>query len=138
MIGVLLSHSFDNEIIKNLYENNGDKCCVFSTGAITPDYPINFLQTLRVYDFKDTIVATDIPTAILTSKLNNPKKKYFYIRSLDWVGYNPLRYQELDDIYNNKELNLIVSNKKDYDIIKNLFREPERVVTNWNFSELEQ
>tara|TARA_R110000744_G_scaffold202491_2_gene321378 strand:+ start:7806 stop:8222 length:417 start_codon:yes stop_codon:yes gene_type:complete len=136
MIGILLGHSFEDKSIESIYKNNDKDYCVFSTGAIPPKYPVPYLQKLRAYDFKGTIVATDIPTAILATRLSLPDKKYFYIRSLEWVGFQPLLYEELKGIYLNKELELIVSNKRDFSLIKNLFKEPKFIVKDWNFSEI--
>jgi hypothetical protein len=135
VIGILLGHAFDDHVVESIYKNNEDYC-LFSTGAVSQKYPVPYLQTLRIYDFAGTVISTDIPTSILTSKLKMPSKKYFYIRSLEWVGFQPLMYEELKSIYLNEELELIVSNKKDYDLIKNLFREPKYIVKDWNFSEI--
>jgi hypothetical protein len=136
MIGILLSHSFDDKSIEDIYNNNDKNYCIFSTGAVSPKYPVPYLQKLRVYDFKGTVVATDIPTAILAARLSLPTKKYFYIRSLEWVGFQPLVYEELRSIYLNEEVELIVSNKRDFNLIKNLFKEPKFIVKDWNFSEI--
>ena len=128
MIGFLLNQTFDLSVLPKIEKNK--ECCVFSTGSPTAN--------LRVYDFKETIVATDITTAMLASTLMLPKKKYYYITGLEWVGHKPLVYQELKEIYLNEELDLIVSNESDYRIIKNLFKEPKFIVKNWDFSEIEK
>ena len=75
---------------------------------------------------------------MLASTLMLPKKKYYYINDLEWVGHKPLIYQELREIYLNEELDLIVSNESNYRIIKNLFKEPKFIVKNWDFSEIEK
>jgi len=135
MIGLLLKHSFNEANFASIKKN--DDICIFSTVAPPEKLDKPFFQTLRVYDFKETVVATDITTAMLASTLMLPKKKYFYIRSFEWVGFEPLMYKELEDIYLNEELELIVSNESDYHTIKNLFREPKYIVKNWDFSEIE-
>ena len=58
MIGILLGHSFDDKSIEDIYNNNDKNYCIFSTGAVSPKYPVPYLQKLRVYDFKGTVVAT--------------------------------------------------------------------------------
>ena len=136
MIGFLLNQTFDLSVLPKIEKNK--ECCVFSTGSPTANFKKTFLQTLRVYDFKETIVATDITTAMLASTLMLPKKKYYYITGLEWVGHKPLVYQELKEIYLNEELDLIVSNESDYRIIKNLFKEPKFIVKNWDFSVIEK
>ena len=136
MIGFLLKQTFDNSILPYIESNK--ECCVFSTGSPTPNFKKPFLQALRVYDFDKTIVATDITTAMMACDLILPKKKYFYITDLEWMGHKPLIYQELRDIYLNEELDLIVSNESNYRIIKNLFKEPKFIVKNWDFSEIEK
>jgi hypothetical protein len=136
MIGFLLKQAFDSSALPKI-ENNKE-CCVFSMGYPPPNFKKPFFQALRAYDFKETIVATDITTAMFASTLMLPKKKYYYITGLEWVGHKPLIYQELQEIYLNKELDLIVSNESDYRIIKNLFKEPKFVIKNWDFSEIEK
>jgi hypothetical protein len=136
MIGFLLKQTFDNSILPYIESNK--ECCVFSMGSPTPNFKKPFLQTLRVYDFDKTIVATDITTAMMACDLILPKKKYFYITDLEWMGHKPLIYQELREIYLNEELDLIVSNESNYRIIKNLFKEPKFIVKNWDFSEIEK
>jgi hypothetical protein len=136
MIGLLLKQTFDSSILPYIEKNK--ECCVFSTGAPTPNFKKPFLQTLRIYDFDKTVIATDITTAMLASTLILPKKKYFYITNLEWVGHNPLVYQELREIYLNEELELIASNESDYKTIKNLFKKPKFIVKNWDFSEIEK
>ena len=136
MIGFLLKQTFDSSILPHI-ENNKE-CCVFSMGSPTANFKKPFLQTLRVYDFDKTIVATDITTAMMACDLILPKKKYFYITDLEWMGHKPLIYQELREIYLNEELDLIVSNESNYRIIKNLFKEPKFIVKNWDFSEIEK
>ena len=138
MIGLLLRHSFEEKVLESIYKNNSEDYCVFSTGAPNPKFPVPFLQTLCVYDFDGTAVATDITTALLCASLKLPKKKYFYINSLEWVGHRPLFYEELKNIYLNEELELLVSNQRDYKLIKNLFKVPEFIVENWDFSEIEK
>lgn len=136
MIGFLLKQTFDSSILPYIESNK--ECCVFSMGSPTSNFKKPFLQALRVYDFDKTIVATDITTAMMACDLILPKKKYFYITDLEWMGHKPLIYQELRDIYLNEELDLIVSNETNYRIIKNLFKEPKFIVKNWDFSEIEK
>tara|TARA_Y100000310_G_scaffold270418_1_gene284228 strand:+ start:12355 stop:12771 length:417 start_codon:yes stop_codon:yes gene_type:complete len=136
VIGILLGEACDDQTIESVYKNNKNYC-LFGMGAVSQKYPVPYLQTLRVYDFGGTVISTDIPTAILVAKLKMPSKKYFYIRSLEWVGFQPLIYEELKSIYLNEEVELIVSNEKDYGLIKGLFKEPKFIVKDWNFSEIE-
>ena len=72
MIGFLLRQTFDSSVLPKIEDNK--ECCVFSMGSPTPNFKKPFLQALRVYDFKETVVATDITTAMLASTLMLPKK----------------------------------------------------------------
>jgi hypothetical protein len=55
---------------------------------------------------------------------------------MEWTNAPALRYEDLKKIYLNDDMDLIVSNSKDYKIISNLFKKPKYIVEDWNFSEI--
>ena len=55
---------------------------------------------------------------------------------MEWTNAPALRYEDLKKIYLNDDMDLIVSNSKDYKIISNLFKKPKHIIEDWNFSEI--
>ena len=131
----------DIDLIADLGDYGIDYC-VFSRWVL-PGQPtsVSQFQPLRAYNFTDTLIATDTASAEFISHLTLPKKKFFYIRFLEWfeAGDNSdlsLNYIDLENIYLNKDIDLIVSNSEEYKIISNLFKTPKYIVKDWNFREL--
>ena len=141
MLGIMLGDVPETDIkaISGLNDHNVDYC-VFSSHALPEDVKrIPQLQPLRAYNFRGTMIATDIKTAEFASHLRLPKKKFFYIRSLEWFEAtkgHPLFYKDLEKIYLSEDMDLIVSNPEDYRIISNLFKKPKYTIEDWDFTEL--
>ena len=138
MLGIFLSRPSE-EIVKKISKlvATDAKYCVFSADPLPEETPtIPQLQPLRAYNFKGMLVATDVRTAEFAIHLNLPSKKFFYIRSMEWMNAPTLRYKDLKKIYLNDEMDLIVSNSRDYKTIANLFKKPKHIIEDWNFGEL--
>ena len=138
MLGILLSNPSE-ETVKNIssLSNRGVSYCVFSPYALPEETKsIPHLQPLRAYNFKGTLIATDIRTARFAVHLALPRKKFFYITSMEWTESPQIVYEDLKHIYLNDDMDLIVSNSKDHKIISNLFKEPKYIIEDWNFKDL--
>jgi len=138
MLGILLFNPSE-QIINRICDLNEDKgeYCIFSASPTTEKARnISQLQPLRAYNFKETLIASDIRTAEFAVNLSLPRKKFFYIRSCEWVRATSLLYEDLKKIYLNDNMDLIVSNSKDYKLISNLFKKPKYIVEDWDFEEL--
>jgi hypothetical protein len=138
MLGILLSNPSKEQIekISALGDANIDYC-VFSSRVLPEDTKqIPQLQPLRAYSFGGTLIATDIRTAEFSRVLAAPKRKFFYITSMEWTQASDLMYDSLKRIYLNDDMDLLVSNSKDYEIISNLFKKPTRIIEDWDFREL--
>ena len=117
--------------------DKGRDYCVFSRFALSEETKkIPQLQPIRAYSFNGTMVATDIRGAEFMRTLVAPKKKYFYITSMEWMNASTLNYDDLRNIYLDENIDLIVSNKSDYKKISQLFKEPVQIIEDWNFEEL--
>ena len=136
MLGILLS-DLSQETVKKISKLGTAKYCIFSSSPLPEDtLLVPQLQPLRAYNFKGTLIATDLRTAEFAINLRMPHKKLFYITSMEWTNAPALRYEDLKKIYLNDDMDLIVSNSKDYKIISNLFKKPKHIIEDWNFSEI--
>jgi|8_EtaG_2_1085327.scaffolds.fasta_scaffold44711_2 hypothetical protein len=139
MIGLLIGKESEETVEKiSKLSDEGEQYCVFSLWALPEKTKkIPHLQPLRAYNFNGTMVATNIRAAEFMKTLVLPKKKYFYITSMEWLMADSLRYDDLKEIYLNDDIDLIVSNQRDYDKISQLFKEPVCIIEDWKFQELQ-
>ena len=140
MIGLLIGNE-PKETVEKIAKltDERENYCVFSLWALPEKTKkIPHLQPLRAYNFNGTMVATNIRTAEFMKTLVLPKRKYFYITSMEWMEADSLLYDDLKQIYLNDDIDLIVSNQKDYDKIHQLFKEPVCIIEDWRFQELER
>jgi len=138
MLGILLSNPSQEQVKKiSALSDAGIDYCVFSSLVLPEDTKqVPQLQPLRAYNFYGTLIATDIRTAEFAITLATPKKKFFYITSMEWTQVPVLMYEGLKNIYLNDNMELLVSNPEDHKIISNLFKEPAGIIEDWNFKEL--
>ena len=87
MLGILTSIPSQKQLTKiSALENEGIGYCVFSSSVLTHDTKqIPQLQPLRAYSFTGILVATDIKTALFAIHLVSPRRKFFYITSMEWM-----------------------------------------------------
>jgi len=132
----------DIDLISDLGEYDIDYC-LFSRWVLPGQHTnVSQFQPLRAYNFTETLIATDIASAEFASHLTLPKKKFFYVRFLEWfekmknVDHPTLSYEALEKVYLHKDIDLIVSNSEEYKIVSNLFKTPKYIVKDWDFREL--
>lgn len=137
MLGILLSDPSQEQVKKiSALNDTGIDYCVFSSRALPENTKqVPQLQPLRAYSFEGTLIATDIRTAEFAITLAAPQKKFFYITSMEWTKAPTLTYDSLKKIYLNDDMDLLVSNVEDYNLISNLFKEPNKIIEDWNFKE---
>lgn len=139
MIGLLVGNESRETVEKiSKLSDEGEDYCVFSLWALSEKTKkIPHMQPLRAYNFEGTMVATNIRAAEFMKNLVLPTKKYFYITSMEWVKADRILYDDLKEIYLNDDIDLIVSNEKDYKKISQLFKKPVCIIEDWKFQELE-
>jgi hypothetical protein len=139
MIGFLIGNESTETVEKiSKLTDEGQQYCVFGLWALNEKVKkIPHMQPLRAYNFDGTMIATNIRAAEFMKTLVLPKKKYFYITSMEWVGADRLLYDDLKNIYLDDDIDLIVSNEKDYKKISQLFKKPVCIIEDWKFQELE-
>ena len=136
MIGIIAPVSTTDNDFKFISQKNNDYC-VFGSISIPTDVDLNYLQIIRVYDFKGTMICSNVETAQILIDLPLPKKKYFYVRSFEWENFNFVNYNDLKNIYLNENIDLIAANKHIYEVLTKLFKEPKGICKDWDFSKLE-
>lgn len=151
MLGIMLGNAKESTTKKiSLLGEESISYCIFSYfplgGGMDSRTPQ--LQPLRAYSFEGTLIATSIKTAEFIRPLKLPKKKLFYVETLEWFDVlnqryqengSPnanLRYEDLKKIYLNDDIDLIVSNNEDYKTVSNLFKKPKHIVKDWDFTEI--
>lgn len=106
-------------------KKHGDlSICVFQENPGVPVGPIPCPSfTLNeVYGFSGDVVATSIGSAAKLIGVTGPHRKYFLITELEWLNTaQPVQYEMVAGVYQNKELSLLVTNELYRDIIKNNF-----------------
>jgi|MDSZ01.1.fsa_nt_gb hypothetical protein len=136
MIGIIAPISTTNEDFKSISQKNNDYC-VFGSTSIPTDIDLNYLQIIRVYDFKGSMICSNIETAQILIDLPLPKKKYFYVKSFEWEQFKLVNYNDLKKIYLNDSIDLIAANEHIYEVLTKLFKEPKAICKDWDFSKLE-
>tara|TARA_R110002020_G_scaffold55309_2_gene153605 strand:+ start:26856 stop:27275 length:420 start_codon:yes stop_codon:yes gene_type:complete len=139
MIGVLMK-GMDQGLLNKMIAltQTGKKCCLFSGSPLLSEVPALFpvFQPLRAYHFEGTLVSTDMSTTEMLSKLVLPKKKYFYVRSLEWTMLQNCDYNYLKSIYQNDSIELIAANKEIFEVLKKLFKEPVGISEDLDLEEI--
>ena len=66
-----------------------------------------------------------------------PKKKYFYIQNMDWNSKSLVTYAQLQNIYNNPQLELITRNQDHHDLVKSCWNRDSIIIPNFDHKLLE-
>ena len=115
-----------NKIAK---EHNDIDFYVFNQDWRIPPHSFSFsvLQQRNAWGFDGLLIATDISSAKKLLNLPNTCQKYFYI--WDMMAWQNLpNIQEIDNLYKNPELQLIVRSNLYLDIIHKNFDYPALVI----------
>lgn len=117
-IGFLISHLGPSQLafhfLSNSYKYLSNKTdadiVAFVSNQVKP-WQIPTFASMNIneaFDFDGIVVATDLYTAEKLSKFPGPRQRYFYVWDLDWMrGSCKWTFEELSDIYNDRQLKLI-------------------------------
>jgi len=139
MIGIL-SNNFDENFVKNAPSlDAGGRCVLFTSSIVPPNVVPSFcvLQTLRAYNFDGTLISTDIPTTEIAIKIKPPKRKIFYVSSMEWMSLPPVDYTLINRVYQNENVDLLAKDERIFKTLSTLFKEPVGIMNEWNLSEVE-
>lgn len=114
--------------------------CFNSVICVEPKFALYGL--IDCFSFDGHTVATSIQTASRLLDYPGPRragKLYYFCNDLCWIRLQPKQYEQLSQIYLNKDIELIARSQHHFDIIKSVWKEPIGVVENANvarFTEL--
>ena len=134
MIGILTA-DFNESLISGIEEaTNRSEVILFSNNVAPRPFPtwLSVMQIQRSYNFNGSLVAENIASAEILSSLIYPKKKFFYVKTLEWMSLPNINYPALENVYNNDNIDLIAGNLKIYKILESLFKKPIAVMENWD------
>lgn len=128
-------------VIKNgndwLAENPRDDYLVLYQRLAAACMPMNFasMQIIEGWGLDGVLVATSLSTAENIIKFPSATKKFFYVWDLEWIRqHNTYRY--FQDIYGNKELNLISRSKDHAKAIKHAWNRDSIIIEDFNLKEI--
>lgn len=88
--------------------------------------------------FNGVGIATNLETAQKLLYASAIKKRYFYLQNLEWVTATPYNFSFFHSIYCNDNLELIVKTQEDFDLVKNCWKEPVKIMEQFNCKQLEE
>lgn len=105
-----------------------------------PTYrPKNFayFHFQEAWDATDrTLVAFDLNMAQYLINILSTKPKFFFLDDLEWHRINPKQYEQLNTIYNNKELNIICRSQDHADLFTQCWNRPiYSIINNYKLNE---
>lgn len=109
-------------------------CAEYAHVPIKTNFPI--MELIKCYDFKGVFIATDFFTVQIMNNCLFPQKKFFYVWDLEYL-YHPLPFDALNNVYNNKDIELLVRNLDRYTIMESTWKKPHGILHEFNCKELE-
>lgn len=95
--------------------------------------PCASMQINEAWAFDGPIIATNILTAHKILQCPSPTKKFLYCWDLEWMRANPKIFNELTNIYRNKDLKLIVRGQDHKNLIEDVWNtKVDFVHENWS------
>ena len=93
------------------------------------------LQEQQAWGFDGPVISTDLATTKRLINCPRPKKKYFYIWTLEWL-YGQNQYDLLSYIYLHPEIELVARNKHHHRIIEKCWKKPVTIIEEFNHEEI--
>jgi len=125
--------------INHIAENfvNTDVVVFAREHVVPPVMPLfSTMPETDIWGYDAPVIATDLETARVLIDSCGPTKKYFYVWDLEWLRLGEFSHKQLSDIYNNEEIELIARSNRHYMIIKECWKEPSFVMSDFNPSTL--
>ena len=121
------------------YNINGDNTCVFFDGYIPPLLIPNVCKFSKssIFEFEGTVVSTCLESTKTMLRTSMASKKFYLIESPEWVAYSRFDYKDLADIFLFSDVKIVALNKQVYEVLKNMFREPDLLMEDFNLELLE-
>ncbi len=138
-IGVMLDNIGPNQLAHYLI-NSGNSVLekesqkldlvTFVQQIVHPVMVPNFatMNMSECFDYKGTLVATSLSTAVKMLKCPGTRSKYFYVWDLEWTRPQNKNFGVLKEIYNNPKIQLISRSENHDKIIELCWRKPCGIV----------
>jgi hypothetical protein len=141
MLGILIdiiSHS-ELENINEICKDND----IFLFGDISlPPIPLEHLplfSTERSFDFDGPLMSTNIKTTRVLLNNKSARKKLFYVRDREWMGYQEgAPYSLFISVYQNKDIHTIAATPEIKRDLSEFFNHPLGVADKWDFSKIKE
>tara|TARA_Y100000004_G_C8752209_1_gene342884 strand:+ start:198 stop:611 length:414 start_codon:yes stop_codon:yes gene_type:complete len=121
------------------YNIDGNSTCVFFDGYIPPLLIPNVCKFSKssIFEFEGPIVSTCLESTKTMLKTSMASKKFYLIESPEWAAYSRFNYKDLADIFLFSDVKIVALNKQIYEVLKNMFREPDLLMEDFNLELLE-
>lgn len=106
----------------------------FSEKINTFNVPILHLQQAQFFNGK--LVLFDLPSIILTNKFPNITKRIFYTSDAHWIQSSTTRYKELQSIYEQDNLDIIVTSETLNDLYSICWKKPIGITEQFTYEQL--
>jgi hypothetical protein len=121
------------------YNIDGDNACVFFDGYIPPLLIPNVCKFSKssIFEFEGAVVSTCLESTKTILRTSMPSKKFYLVEDPEWTNYNRFDYKDLADIFLFSDVKIVALNKQVYEVLKNMFREPDLLMEDFNLELLE-
>lgn len=121
------------------YNIDGNSTCVFFDGYIPPLLIPNVCKFSKssIFEFEGPIVSTCLESTKTMLRTSMASKKFYLIESPEWAAYSRFNYKDLADIFLFSDVKIVALNKQVYEVLKNMFREPDLLMEDFNLELLE-
>ena len=121
------------------YNVDGDNTCVFFDGYIPPLLIPNVCKFSKssIFEFEGEVVSTCLESTKTILRTSMASKKIYLVEDPEWTNYNRFDYKDLADIFLFSDVKIVALNKKVYGVLKNMFREPDLLMEDFNLELLE-
>lgn len=139
MIGFLINHGNNKEMINCINQLSGKVNCIVFSGSAIPALNTNVLQKFEAFHFNGNIITDDLSLAQQMKNLGYCKNRYLYLSNLKWYTINPLHLTQLENTIFPKNIDIIANTPQDAEIIEHCFnKKPKHIMNGWNVNVLEQ
>lgn len=141
--GILTDSLQDTKLIEqlNIIVRNPLYCpIVFCSNPANFNYQIqpqfSIMQMHHAIGFEHPLISTNIYTTNILKECFSCSQKFFIVKEPEWAKMPNLIYAYLSSLYNNNEIELIAYNDNLFNLLKNLWKTPKKIINNWNENEL--
>ena len=136
-IGDLDQNFFMAKALQQL-QNTSTQHCLFCDDiqtAVIPKLHTNIFPRIQTFYFNDILITDDLTEAQGLSSISNAKR-FMYLYHLEWPYIDNLRFQQIQPILLNDNIELIARSNSHAKLISDLFKEPKYIMPEWDYKTL--